>query len=622
MARADLLGYFLNHLSDATSLVERSDADLVAHFRATRDEASFTELVRRHGPLVYRTCMRMLHDSAQAEDAFQAVFLVLYRRVSAIDTSRPLGAWMYGVAVRVASKARARREKRASQELRATMLRHDQSPEVGWSDWNGILDEELGRLSVSDREIIVLCDLQGVSHRTASDQLGCPPGSVSRRLAAAREALRDRLVRRGIALSTPALVLGLAKEAGAGMPPSMCASVIEAMTAPSAPVEELVSSVLTDSTRSFWTKSLLSLMAVGGLASLGTWLATDSPTPLEAPKPPTMRVVEVVRPELPDTAWKHEGSVRAVGFAPDGTHLVSSAADGKIRVWDSETGKVVRSWDGPKNGALAVAVSNNGKWVASEEPLAGLMVREIQTGRVVRRLPALNVPVSGMTFGREDGLLAIIGDQKCRVYFGLDSKPLPEDELKLEANIEMERCIKATRLGKPYQSVERVALRMAPNGKSLLLARWWDNRLAMFAQPLDKNAGPSPIHALREKVRPPVTAVGFSADATKIVWSDDGGRVRIVGLAEGELLYEHRNHRAAVVSLVCQDNLVVSADADGVLYCIREGSDGRFHTSLLLGEAKGVTGLAIRPGGKELAVASSDHRIRRWDLTTGVELGR
>jgi RNA polymerase sigma factor (sigma-70 family) len=184
------------------------DAQLLARFVTGHDEEAFEALVRRHGPMVLGVCRRLLGDAHAAEDAFQATFLVLVRRAATLDRPELLGNWLHGVAARVAREARARTARRRTQERQAqTMARPRAEPqaEAAWVDLRPVLDEELGQLPEKYRLALVLCYLEGKTHEDAARALGIPVGSVSWRLSRGRELLRQRLTRRGVALTASVL---------------------------------------------------------------------------------------------------------------------------------------------------------------------------------------------------------------------------------------------------------------------------------------------------------------------------------------------------------------------------------------------------------------------------------
>jgi RNA polymerase sigma factor (sigma-70 family) len=195
---------------------ESADEVLLERFTARRDEAAFAALVRRYGPLVLGVCRRVLHHEQDAEDAFQAVFCVLARKAGAIRRGTAVGAWLYAVAGRVARKAKALQGRRHMRETDLSDVpAPNPPPEWMWRELRPILDEEVNRLPERYRRPFILCYLEGKTNEQAAAQLGCPLGTVSSRLVRARERLRTRLTRRGLALSAGMLAAVLGRHAAA-----------------------------------------------------------------------------------------------------------------------------------------------------------------------------------------------------------------------------------------------------------------------------------------------------------------------------------------------------------------------------------------------------------------------
>src|SRR5262249_4964781 len=204
----------------AATAAEATDHVLLERFGARREEAAFAELVRRHGPLVLGVCRRVLQHEQDAEDAFQAVFCVLARKAGAIRRGTAVGAWLYVVASRIARKAKASQVRRRMRESELPDVpAPDNPPEWVGRDLWPVLDEEVSRLPERYRRPFVLCQLEGKTNQEAAAELRCPPGTVSSRLTRARERLRDRLARRGLALSAGALAAAVSPQAGAAGPP-------------------------------------------------------------------------------------------------------------------------------------------------------------------------------------------------------------------------------------------------------------------------------------------------------------------------------------------------------------------------------------------------------------------
>ena len=220
------LGQILTHLRAVAAGGNGgvSDAQLLDRFFAGRDEAAFELLVRRHERLVFGVCRRVLGQAHDAEDAFQATFLVLARKAASIAHGGAVASWLYKVAYRVALAARTERTRRGRREksldaaadvaaaTEATCL-------VERADLCALLDEELSRMPERFRTVAVLCYLEGMTVEEAAQQLGCPRGTVASRLARARARLRDGLTRRGLAVSAGLAAVTLAQARAVARPP-------------------------------------------------------------------------------------------------------------------------------------------------------------------------------------------------------------------------------------------------------------------------------------------------------------------------------------------------------------------------------------------------------------------
>jgi RNA polymerase sigma-70 factor (ECF subfamily) len=204
MATAQM-GLFLRRLMRgmaAETLGEATDRQLLERWLAKQDEAVFEALVRRHGPMVYRACWRVLQQAEDTEDAFQVTFLVLARKLQTVRKRGSLASWLHGVAHRVAldAKARAGRARRHDQrDMRPAADPHPGPPEdITWRELRTVLDSELGRLPEKWRLPLILCYLEGRSQEEAATQLGWSKSTLLRRLEEARSALGRRLTRRGV----------------------------------------------------------------------------------------------------------------------------------------------------------------------------------------------------------------------------------------------------------------------------------------------------------------------------------------------------------------------------------------------------------------------------------------
>jgi RNA polymerase sigma factor (sigma-70 family) len=217
MANAQLTAT-LRHLRALTAAhhhAERTDRELLHDFLERRDQSAFAALVNRHGPLVLGVCRRELGSREDAEDAFQATFLLLARKAASIRKGDSLPSWLHGVAYRMARNVKRAAVRRRKHEEKAGPAAAPATPEhdAAWQEVQGVLSEEIERLPPAGRAPFILCFLEGRSRAEAAAELGLTPKTLEHRLAAARDLLRQRLARRGVSLS--ALLAAAAVESAA-----------------------------------------------------------------------------------------------------------------------------------------------------------------------------------------------------------------------------------------------------------------------------------------------------------------------------------------------------------------------------------------------------------------------
>ena len=212
-----------------------SDGQLLERFTARADregQLAFEAIVRRHGPMVLGVCRRVLGDEQSAEDAFQATFMVLAIKAPAVRRRDSLGSWLHGVAARVARRALATRRRQQPQPLPEADLIATAAPDPALADLAAVIDEELGRLPDKYRLPVVLCYLEGRTQEEAARTLVWTKGTVSGRLARAKDLLRHRLTRRGLASSVGLVAAALTPEtASAAVPASLLVATVRIATA-------------------------------------------------------------------------------------------------------------------------------------------------------------------------------------------------------------------------------------------------------------------------------------------------------------------------------------------------------------------------------------------------------
>ncbi len=289
----------------------RTDGQLLEHFISQRDEAAFALLLRRHGAMVWSVCRRVLGNVHDADDAFQAAFLVLVRKADSVRPREAVGNWLYGVAYRTALEARGRIARRRAKELSLRDVPTPESkPEEPWQELWPILDRELSRLADKYRLPIVLCDLEGRSRKEVAQQLAIPEGTLSSRLATARKKLAARLARLGFAVSGASLA-GLLTDstATAGIGSSLFTTTTKAallVAAGPAAVAGVVSATVSSLTEGvvktmFIAKVKMTALVLCGVAVIGAGTggvyyqtsvgAADSPQENQPDQRPTRKAI-------------------------------------------------------------------------------------------------------------------------------------------------------------------------------------------------------------------------------------------------------------------------------------------------------------------------------------------
>lgn len=350
-----LASSLLDHLRGSLQLPpdQIADAELLARFVRSRDAAAFELLFWRHGPMVRGVCQRVLGNTSDTEDAFQATFLVLTRKAGSVARGTALAGWLHRVAWRTSLNARKARGRRAARERRLGEFpdlpaRDDPARRATDDEVQHILDGELARLPEKLRLPLVLCDLEGRSHAAAAAELRCPLGTLNSRLARGRERLRGRLLRKGLASAGLAVAL---------RPAAVSAGALASLSR---------SPSKTALTLARGTMRSLALAAVGKLAgalavcglvvaglAVGATADKEGPTPAPVAAPQAAAEPRFIDPDagpLPAGAvarigslrFRHTGAVTGLVYSPDGKWLASVSTDPRdatARLWDAETGK-------------------------------------------------------------------------------------------------------------------------------------------------------------------------------------------------------------------------------------------------------------------------------------------
>jgi RNA polymerase sigma factor (sigma-70 family) len=353
-----------------------TDGHLLDRFVAERDQAAFEELVRRHGPMVLRVCRRVLGQVQDAEDAFQATFIVLARRADRIVKHASVGSWLYGVAYRVAIQARRRIGKDVQRREHADpgSLPGSSGEQIG-SDLRAVLDEELQALPEKLRAPVVLCYFEGKTNAEAAQMLGYTTNAIEKQLIKARTALRNRLARRVLALPACGLATLLAQEtATAALPGSLLAATVKA-AAGSAGAGNATPAALALAgaflQKTAWKRLLAAAVLIfAGLA--GAWgLVSVTSERKSQPGAAVPRLHAVFR--------GHTESIMSAAFSPDGKLLATGSADRTMRLWEVSTQKelfnhLIGSW------VYDVKFSPDGKLVAVADGFWTVRILDTNSG--------------------------------------------------------------------------------------------------------------------------------------------------------------------------------------------------------------------------------------------------
>jgi RNA polymerase sigma factor (sigma-70 family) len=618
---------------------QQDDAQLLEHFLRCRDESAFATLVRRHGPMVLAVCRRLLSDPHDAEDAFQATFLVLVRKASSVGRPERLGNWLYGVAYRVALKVRCLNARRHRREQPLMDVPADGAvADLVWRELRPALDEELQRLPEKYRAPIVLCYLEGISKRAAARQLGWPEGTLSTRLHRAREILRGRLARRGLGLSAGVVAMALAQGAApAAVPSTLAAAAVAAVTrvavsrgavvaGPAAALAEGVVRVM------WWNKlkvvavllaACLLAVGLGSAALQGPAAPPEGEDKAQAPAPaadaPQKEVAEV-------KMFRLGKDVREVVWGPDGKLMASRAIRTEkkegggvdnldwystVKVWDAATGKEIVSLGELKNsGLVGVGFASDGATLALS------FFRRIEEGAKVELWDARKGELKKtieMDYGRVVPRFVFAPNSKALAVLYAGDKD--RDRTKEGLNGGVRLFDPAT--GEAIRSIrghKHMAISLAFSPDSKLLATGgsqYDEDVRLWDVAAGKEVRTRKTGAI-------VPAVAFSPDGKVLATGQGDGRVVLWDVASGNELRALKDAPTSAQTVVFSPDGRLLAAA-GPVEAGGKRTYGARLWSTLTGELLRSwedTGASIgfAADGKVLAILGSDGAVRLWEL--------
>jgi RNA polymerase sigma factor (sigma-70 family) len=418
-AKLDTVSQYIRRLVVKAAYRDMDDSKLLQRFIAHRDDAAFSTLVCRHGPMVWQVCKNVLHHIQDTEDVFQATFTVLAGNPAQIGKPQSLGSWLHGVALRLALKAKRDKSRREIHEQKAAVMPWgSDASELTWREVRQVLDEEVQRLPEKYRVPFVLCVLEGHTLAEAVRQLKWKEGTVSGRLSVARKRLRERLARRGIEFAAVLGAVTVANEAaGAILPLGLAERTVQAALA--CPVNpDLAAGFICTYLNNFiqgatnamslsTTKLKIIAVLTLVLTALGGWAVRSSRSSSEAE--PSQLVANdpaatAARARSVEKEESYSGTVsdamtgkpvgglkvfvrRIVNGRPAGQAEFTSEKDGNFRI------ELPAAWDSGPEAQLAVHVEAPRGYVAF--PYRKEMGEDTETGvslADLRRLQKVGVP--------------------------------------------------------------------------------------------------------------------------------------------------------------------------------------------------------------------------------------
>ncbi len=615
---------------------QRSDRELLRAFASNNDQEAFALVVTRHAPLVWGVCRRILGHHHDAEDAFQATFLILARRARSVRWQSSVGGWLHTVAHRLAVRARKQAQQRRIQERQASQA---SSGDTSLRELAAVVDEELRRLPAKYREPLLLHYLEGMTAETAARQLGLSRAAFYNRLTRGREMLRERLSRQGFSLAAPLLAAALTAEAEAASR-SLIQATIGVLRGS---VPERVATLAADALavpvmmkmKIGLVLGLLLGMSAGGLAMLAPD-ASMSPLPqAEHPaEPPKREDKETVRVDrygdrLPQGAvarlgtrrWRASGDVGSLTFALDGRTVITvSPAENRLTddvypmtsglcFFDSVSGKRIKAIHPSGTFFGRIALSADGKRLAAACTLLPdddrrktvVQILELPSGRKLQEFDVGNLD----------------GADQLWLGWSADDHPLAANLGKGEMLLHDLATGRERRFpAKDLPGLDRADICSCVIGKNILAVsdekaalHLWD--LADGEKRYVLKSGGSFVHSLALSANGRLLA-SLAPDSV------GGYCVRLWNTATGEAVHSIAPEQKSMDGVVFSPDSKVLATVGWSEVCFWDTATGR-----ALGRTKGEgqsfgPAIAFSPDGKTLAASERySAAIHLWDVPSG-----
>jgi RNA polymerase sigma factor (sigma-70 family) len=668
--QAEMVLHHIRRLAANAAIGPEHDRHLLERFARRREEAAFAALLDRYGAMVLRVCRRILHDAHEAEDAFQATFLILARKAGTIRQRQSLGSWLYRVAYHVAVRARADAVRR--EELSARAPRRpaaDPLAEVSGRELMQVLDEELQHLPEKYRMPLLLCYLEGHTQDEAARQLGWSPQVLRGRIERGRGVLRRRLLRRGFGLSA-VLAGGLLEQtpAPAAVPALLNAHTLRAAVSSSVEQAAVSAHVIALAESGINVlgaaklKLIMSMVLMLGVVAAG--LGAGLPL-LRAPNPMTPSALSSDAPSaqakdeprrdrygdpLPPGAVMRFGTVRlrhhegrVLAFSADGKTVTSIGSDSAFRVWEVASGRLLRKLPGPHTFSWegeVVCATHDSTLVTFQSKPQAFVFWDLATGARQRTLPwdgpwavSLTLSPDGRT------LAAAVEDNTIRLLDAESGKPRLSPLRRprgRSVNVVFSPSGKIIAAGsengaidlwdaagehlrrvttKDTKTSRHTKLAFSPDGK-------WAASLARGRRTvtLRTQATGTARHTLT--LPPPDdlggACLGFSHNGKLLAAGGEGRPVVVWDVASRKEL--HRLPAGFAMALIFSPNdrvLATSGNNSIRLWDLKTGQE--LHADD--GHASDVDAVAVSTDGRIVASGSADdHTVRIWDRATGRQL--
>jgi RNA polymerase sigma factor (sigma-70 family) len=645
-------------MADGHRVAGLGDAQLLERFVRQQDEAAFAAMLERHGPMVFGVCKRLLRDLHEAEDAFQATFLVLVRKAGSIGRGESLGCWLYEVACRTALRARSNASKRRTRERQVGAMADTSDTHTTGREIHPLLDEEMRRLPEQYRRPLVLCYLEGKTHAEAAVQLGWPKGTVAGRLSRARDMLRQRLAQRGVTLTATALLAVFADNAPAAVPGGLLNSTLRAgllFAAGRAPVgpaspeavnlaNEVLHVMLTHKLKMAIVFFAAFGLLAGGLAqNLGPAALAQQAPPAAAAPGKGERADDPLpagaTSRMGGTQFRHGDRIYFVAYTPDGKQLVTGSDDNTLRLWDAGSGREIHHFATARAGKSDPPVAMPLGMVPGQSMPHRSMAVLSHDGKVLAAISGNDVTWWDVPTGKQLhhkrgpspvlSALAFVDGGKSLLVTDVSGRPLVWD-------VATGKSSQPEKPGRQdsvpiFGPGDNAAL--SPDGK--VMARFhFDQANNAFSIKLRDLASDKDLSEI-DTGSPPLS-LRFSPDGKVLAWVVLQGEVNFWDLAAGKNLDPLGNPdqvRIATLVFAPDGKMLALGRDDGSVEvwdvparklsrrileaCLPIGPTRFF----ALGSTTTRTDLGFSPDGKTLAVGASRSSLRQFDVATGKEVG-